>query len=212
MKGDGRAALAVAKYYESPRHTSNESAMDWYERAASLGQVAAYRKLFDAYSLGSITPRNAAKAEEYLERAREAGAEWAVLVAAKRLESSDPQAAVDRYLKAADQRSDRCIVTVDDARLDPVAGMRAHGDIRVGETVYTIGSPRGLERTLGQGIVSGLRHDDGITFIQTTAQISPGSSGRGLFDAAGNLVGVTALAAWGQGLNFAIAIDEYFHQ
>jgi len=92
-------------------------------------------------------------------------------------------------------------------------GEMPYGDIRVGEPVYTIGSPRRLERSLGQGIVSGVRHLDGVTFIQTTAQISPGSSGGGLFDAAGNLIGVTTKTLkQSQGLNFAIAIDEYFRQ
>src|SRR5216110_1598232 len=101
VKGDGKAALAVAKYYESPRHVSNDSAVEWYERAANLGQLTAYRKLFDAYYYGSIAPPNIAKADEYLRRASEAGVEWAVLIVAKRLESSDPKAAVDRYLKLA---------------------------------------------------------------------------------------------------------------
>jgi len=57
--------------------------------------------------------------------------------------------------------------------------------------------------------------EDSHTYVQTTAPISPGSSGGGLFDARGNLIGVTTLALVGrerlnQALNFAIPADTYF--
>ena len=91
-------------------------------------------------------------------------------------------------------------------------GLRNFEELRVGESVYTIGSPSSLESTLGQGIVSGLRTVEGRHLVQTTAQISPGSSGGGLFDGAGNLVGITRFTLKNsQGLNFAIAAEDYFH-
>jgi serine protease Do len=81
----------------------------------------------------------------------------------------------------------------------------------VGEEVYTIGSPSGLESTLGQGIISGLRQLESQRLIQTTAPISPGSSGGGLFDRSGNVIGITTfMISKGQSLNFAIAADDYF--
>jgi hypothetical protein len=82
------------------------------------------------------------------------------------------------------------------------------GSLQIGEPVYAIGAPRGLELTLSNGIVSSLRPNDGSHLIQTTAAISPGSSGGGLFDARGNLVGITTLYLTdSQSLNFAVPAD-----
>jgi S1-C subfamily serine protease len=76
---------------------------------------------------------------------------------------------------------------------------------RVGEEVVAIGSPLGLTNIVSTGIVSGLRIQDGIDVIQTTAPISPGSSGGGLFDRQGNLLGITtSYYVAGQNLNLAI--------
>jgi hypothetical protein len=63
--------------------------------------------------------------------------------------------------------------------------------------------------TLSDGLISALRGPDGVDpVIQTTAPISPGSSGGGLFDERGKLVGITTLQARsGQNLNFAVPAD-----
>lgn len=81
-------------------------------------------------------------------------------------------------------------------------------DLRQGQTVFAIGSPLGLERTVSQGIVS-LRNRpiDGQLFIQTTAQINPGNSGGPLFNLRGEVVGVNnmkVVAFGAEGLGFAI--------
>jgi len=111
-----------------------------------------------------------------------------------------------------DDKTDRCQMTVSPGRLSAVPGVRPWADLKVGETVYSIGAPKGLEATLGQGLVSGLRVIKGVHYVQTSAPISPGSSGGGLFDAAGNLVGITTFHLRdAEGLNFAIAADDYFH-
>jgi S1-C subfamily serine protease len=82
----------------------------------------------------------------------------------------------------------------------------------VGETVYTIGSPKGLVNTLGSGLVSGLRRSDGdVELIQISAPLSEGSSGGGLFDDRGNLIGVTTFTIRdSQNLNFAIAASQFW--
>lgn len=115
----------------------------------------------------------------------------------------------------ADPKTDRCTVSAEGAELQPVSGVRSYTSLEVGEAAYTLGSPVGLELTLSNGIVSGQREEDGRTFVQTTAPISPGSSGGGLFDARGNLLGITTLVLVGkehlnQSLNFAIPADSYF--
>ncbi|MCZ6859213.1 MAG: serine protease [Alphaproteobacteria bacterium] len=112
---------------------------------------------------------------------------------------------------AADPSTDRCILAVDEANLVPVKGVRLFLGMKIGERVYTVGAPSGLELTLGEGIISGLRPSKTGRFVQTTAPISPGSSGGGLFDNSGNLIGVTTfLLKEAQALNFAIAAEDYW--
>ena len=88
------------------------------------------------------------------------------------------------------------------------------GDARtlvVGQPVYALGSPAGLELTLSAGIVSALRHDtaQNLAAIQTSAAISHGSSGGGLFDEQGQLIGITAAFIGGdaQNLNLALPVE-----
>lgn len=91
----------------------------------------------------------------------------------------------------------------------------ALGDTRgllVGQSVYALGSPAGLELTLSAGLVSSLRRDDDqrLVMIQTSAPISPGSSGGGLFDDQARLIGLTTMtlaSASAQNLNFALPVD-----
>lgn len=82
-------------------------------------------------------------------------------------------------------------------------------DLVPGDRVTAIGNPLGLERTVSEGLVSAIRKVKGATFIQTTAPISRGSSGGPLFNAFGELVGLTTLIIQGgQNLNIAVAIDH----
>jgi len=102
---------------------------------------------------------------------------------------------------------DLCLLRADHA-LAAIAETRRYGDLKIGERVYAIGSPRGLENTLSEGLVAGLREMNGTRYIQTTAPITHGSSGGGLFDERGRLIGITTLGATTGNLNFAVAIDE----
>jgi hypothetical protein len=81
--------------------------------------------------------------------------------------------------------------------------------VEVGETVYALGSPLGLEDTFSNGMISSTnRVDGGQTFLQTTASISSGSSGGALLNEYGQVIGVTAASyTSGQSLNLAIPID-----
>lgn len=84
--------------------------------------------------------------------------------------------------------------------------------LRVGSRVYAVGAPKGLELTLSEGIVSSLRNIEGNRYIQTTTPISPGSSGGGLYDDQGRLVGLTTfLIMDSQNLNFALPV-EWIHE
>lgn len=82
------------------------------------------------------------------------------------------------------------------------------GSLQVGQRVYAIGAPEGLELTLTEGLISSLRDFEGSQYIQTSAAISQGSSGGGLFDTEARLVGITAfLISEGQNLNFALPVS-----
>jgi S1-C subfamily serine protease len=61
-------------------------------------------------------------------------------------------------------------------------------------------------------LVSGLRRsENGTEYIQITAPVSPGSSGGGVFDDRGNLIGITTFAIRdAQNLNFAIAASHFW--
>jgi serine protease Do len=78
--------------------------------------------------------------------------------------------------------------------------------LAVGERVFAIGSPLGLERTVTEGILSTkTRQLGGDLYLQTTAQINPGNSGGPLFNLYGEVVGVTNMKITsGEGLGFAI--------
>lgn len=90
----------------------------------------------------------------------------------------------------------------------PALLVRDSSTLAVGEKVYAIGSPEGLELTISEGLISGLREFDKGRVIQTSAAISPGSSGGGLFDAQGRLVGITTFyLKGGQSLNFALPAE-----
>lgn len=77
-----------------------------------------------------------------------------------------------------------------------------------GSTVYAIGSPRGYEGTISQGIISTVaREIDGVNYIQTNAAISPGSSGGALINKYGEVIGITTMSRTdAQNLNFAVPI------
>ena len=92
-------------------------------------------------------------------------------------------------------------------------------DLQVGQKVYAIGNPFGLDSTLTTGIISALNREiDSVTqrkirgVIQTDAAINPGNSGGPLLDSAGRLIGVnTAIyspSGASAGIGFAIPVDE----
>lgn len=77
-----------------------------------------------------------------------------------------------------------------------------------GEACFAIGNPLGLERSVSQGIIGRRnRAEEGLVYIQTTTQINPGNSGGPLFNAKGEVIGVTNMKIMGgEGLGFAIPI------
>ena len=106
----------------------------------------------------------------------------------------------------ADWKRDVCTIKPKAIKAPPVSLGTTKG-LKVGARVYAIGAPEGLELSLSEGIVSSLREVEGGQYIQTTAPISPGSSGGGLFDENGELIGLISFYIEGQNLNFAIPVE-----
>lgn len=103
-------------------------------------------------------------------------------------------------------------------KLPPIA-LGASRDLQVGQQVYAIGNPFGLDQTLTRGIVSALNREiESVNdrtirgVIQTDAAINPGNSGGPLLDSAGRLIGVNTQIASpsgaSAGIGFAIPVDE----
>ena len=113
-------------------------------------------------------------------------------------------------LEFPDPENDLCQIRVDNFHA-PAVELADMGALRVGTRVYAIGTPRGLETTLSDGLLSGLRRDDSgqLMFVQTTAPISAGSSGGGLFDAEGRLIGITTfIRRESQNINLAVPANR----
>lgn len=105
---------------------------------------------------------------------------------------------------AVDKRRDLVLLSVPDAP-GPSLRLGNANLVAVGDRVYAAGNPMGLEGTISEGIVSGVRQVDGDTLFQITAPISPGSSGGPILNSSSQVIGVaTAHLEGGQNLNFAI--------
>jgi S1-C subfamily serine protease len=98
---------------------------------------------------------------------------------------------------------DLAILHVDEQ--GPTLQIRDGAAPAVGEKVVAIGNPRGLEGSLSEGIISGVRLERDFSLIQITAPISPGSSGGPVLDEDGHVVGVATMTLTeSQNLNFAV--------
>jgi S1-C subfamily serine protease len=114
-------------------------------------------------------------------------------------------------LKLWDVQRDLCQLEVPGLAA-PAVVLGATAAAAVGQPAYAIGHPRGLDLTMSAGLVSSFRRNPAgqLVLLQTSAAISGGSSGGGLFNEAGELIGLTTIASVtgdAQNLNFAIPAD-----
>jgi serine protease Do len=111
---------------------------------------------------------------------------------------------LDAKVVKLDVQMDLAVLQVD-AKLISIPLQLSSKKHAVGEVVYAIGNPEGLEKTFSQGVIAGFREEDGRSFIQVTTPISHGSSGGPILDRDGAVVGIaTAYLEGGQNLNFAV--------
>jgi hypothetical protein len=135
-----------------------------------------------------------------------------VLARAKSIQVRRENVTYEGKLEHADVERDLCQISVAGFTAPPVE-LGSIDHLKVGQRAYAIGNPQRFALTLSEGLISGLRGEDPrVPPIQTTAPISPGSSGGGLFDADGKLVGITTLIFVGrerlaQSINFALPAD-----
>jgi hypothetical protein len=105
-----------------------------------------------------------------------------------------------------DEKNDLALFSVDvdlTSRPLPLASVA----VSPGEPVFAIGNPEGLEKTISQGIISGLRKRGDRDLLQVTSPISHGSSGGPILNAKGEVVGVAVgTLEDGQNLNFAVPV------
>lgn len=122
----------------------------------------------------------------------------------------------DATIVGQDTTSDVAVIKVEATGLTP-AVIGDSNALAVGETVVAVGNPLGtLSNTVTNGIISALNRevtveDNDMTLLQTSASISPGNSGGGLFNANGELIGiVNAKSSYSEaeGIGFAIPIDS----
>jgi len=129
-----------------------------------------------------------------------------VIKAGSRYMVSKGAKAITATLKSGDPDKDFCLLTAPGLTAKPVRLGKA-AKLKVGAPVYAVGAPQGLELSLSEGIVSQLRGGP-PPIIQTTVAVSPGSSGSGLFNGDGELVGITTFyLKEGQSLNFALPVE-----
>lgn len=113
---------------------------------------------------------------------------------------------VSQIMRDPDPSRDLCVLATEQRFPLPAVEIAPINGVQVGQRVFAIGSPHGLELTLSEGLVSALRPraQGQLPIVQTSAPISAGSSGGGLFDAEGRLIGVTDnISPGGANLGFA---------
>jgi serine protease Do len=125
----------------------------------------------------------------------------------------------EAQLVGADQATDLAVLWVNSAEPLPEANLGCSADLIVGESVFAIGNPLGsLGGTVTDGIISATERTimvDGVdmALLQTNAAVNPGNSGGGLFNMAGQLIGVVNAKSSAddvEGLGFAIPVDTAY--
>ncbi|HIG31575.1 MAG TPA: trypsin-like serine protease [Verrucomicrobiales bacterium] len=116
---------------------------------------------------------------------------------------------------ALNKFADLALLKIEDSLPDNIIPVKLgdNEELEVGEPVFAIGNPLGLERTVTEGIISTkTRPISGTLFLQTTAQINPGNSGGPLFNLKGEVIGITNMKmSFGEGLAFAIPVSSVKH-
>lgn len=177
------------------------TATDLYTQSIEyVGEITVYDKNGDAFATGTgfVTTADGTIVTNYhvIE-----GAYYADIALNGNVYDIDTVLAFDATIDLAVVKIDASDLTVATVCKNPV---------KVGETVYTLGSSRGLTNTYAQGIITyAERVIDGVTYVQHDAAMSPGNSGGPLINSYGEVIGInTFLVRDAQNLNFSVFVSE----
>ncbi len=110
-------------------------------------------------------------------------------------------------LVEVDKENDLALLRIEGVKVRPLA-LNWDNSTAIGDTIFAVGDPEGLNGTFSQGIVSSQRNLNGRSLIQITAPISHGSSGGPILNERGEVIAVAVGAiSSGQALNFAIPVS-----
>lgn len=116
----------------------------------------------------------------------------------------------DKYYKAkviyTNTKRDLCLLTVDHQRFKPV-NMLPSTEVNIGEDVYAIGNPYGIEKSITRGIISNKRLVDHAWVLQSDVTLEAGSSGGGLFNSDGKLIGIVYAGHRLKNIGFIMPIE-----
>ena len=119
-----------------------------------------------------------------------------VLAKAKRVAVRRDKVSIDAKLDQWDPQRDVCQIKAPNLGA-PAVKLGEVAQLRVGQAVYALGNPKGFDLTMSAGLLSSIRRNDKdqVILLQTSAAISGGSSGGGLFDENGVLIGLTTIGS-----------------
>lgn len=108
------------------------------------------------------------------------------------------------FYVTSDPRRDIVILRIFAEGLKPLV-LGSDAEAEIGERVYVMGNPLGQTNTFSDGIVSAKRTIEGVSLLQITAPISPGSSGGPVMNSRGEVIGIATMGVrGGQNLNYAV--------
>lgn len=106
-----------------------------------------------------------------------------------------------------DAQRDLCVLSAQGLAM-PAVTLRPSASLLIGEPMYAVGNPLGFGLAVSAGLISVVDTKSTPPVVITSAPLSPGSSGGGLFDRDGQLVGITtAVLGTGQNINLALSSD-----
>jgi len=106
-----------------------------------------------------------------------------------------------------DEKNDLALLKIKGIKGKPLT-LNKDDSTAIGDEVFAVGNPKGLEGTFSQGIVSSIRKSEKINLLQITASISAGSSGGAILNNKGEVIAVAVGAIEsGQSLNFAVPVS-----
>jgi trypsin-like peptidase len=181
-----------------PQPTSENKATEWAEIVAHVRPAVVVVETDEGFGSGFVIKPDGIIVTNHH-----------VVANAKAMSVKFPSGEVYRnvYLLSSDPIDDLAFLKIEAVDL-PTIPLGNSNDVQVGEEVLLVGAPQGLEQTVSNGLISGIRLDEGVRVLQTSAAASPGSSGGPLLNRRGEAVGVMSFKVVnGENLNFTIPIN-----